>query len=250
MISDPSLTTTLDIPETFVFPVVLNDDNFNDYIEDLEGAEISDRYGVIIHAEDVENLESRHNYIILTMYSESLSFYDAVKVDFVITEDGRIWTEFDLPIKCHQINIWLSGKFTLTHLEVYAVSRSASIATTTTLGIVRPREDSAISVLANKKVDDAGNIIGEAGDIDVKVGAGLAKDEKGNLAIAGLSSSCLKSLTWKDDGFIVNETNSFKRVAEGLLHVETGTTIIIKTEDGNIEVNKESEATENESGGA
>lgn len=171
-----------------------------------------------------------------TTYESNSSVY------FEIHEntDGIVWLNFEVPTDMHAVTVYLRGTFT-AHVELYAESFSTETATTTTTGIVRPTVTSAISVVEKDIKDENGNITAKAGDIDVKLGDGLNKNDKGELCItASLSGSNWQNLLRFTNGFIVNGTISsdgtieknsgyfFERLASGdLLYKNADRTITI-----------------------
>lgn len=161
-----------------------------------------------------------------TTYESNCSVY------FEIPEntDGAVWLDFEVPTDMYGVTVYLRGSFT-AHVELYPESVSVETATTDTTGIVRPTKTSAISVVANDKIDDDGNVTARAGDIDVKIGDGITKNDKGELCTTSdLSGSNWTSLDRYTNGFIVNGSYYFERQSNGnLIYKNANRTITISS---------------------
>lgn len=163
-------------------------------------------------------------------HGPNLTYESNCSVYFLVNEntDGIVYVSFEIPTDMYSVTVYLRGTFT-AHIELYPESVSVETASTENTGIVRPTASSAISVVANDQIDSDGNVIAKAGDIDVKVGDGINKNEKGELCTTSdLSGSNWQSLDRYTNGFIVNGAYYFERESNGnLVYKNANRTITI-----------------------
>lgn len=227
MISDASQWVDIELEWSYssgVTPITNGYSIDNSRIESdttLTENQSTNKYGVIFIIASLD--ASINNYCELVFYDSSGSMLNASRTYFNIVEDGKTWIEIDVPHKVSRVEYVFGGKFDVTAIQLYGVSNLATVnvATYESVGTVQPDKFQGVKVEAD-------------GRIGINVGAGLSLDSEGKVTVTGLEGSAFKSLDYYDNGFKVNGTATFRRVASGLLHVESNTTIPITKKAGNI----------------
>lgn len=213
-------------------------------------------------------------------YNNERYFITASPVDaWAPVSDGSVLKYYDIPVnmKRETPSLYMTAHSGSKAGTVYVelafrkgLTGSAEPATTETTGTVRPPATSAISIVEETIIDDStGAILAAAGDIDVKIGAGLEKSETGELLVnlglgfapdeetgkieinlgdglqvndkgeicttSELSGTNWESLDRYEDGFVVNGIYKFQRQEDGsLLYVNANRVISITSNSGSL----------------
>lgn len=202
----------------------------------LDTTQQNTKYGFIFIVSNLTEFEN--NYMELVAYGEDGLFINNTRAHMPITSVhvGEVtWKYVTFPKKVTRFEFGFYGKYDVTAMQLFAVTETTTVnvATYENTGIVKPEQEKGIYVEADGRIGvNASKVIDNTLKTTSK-NITAAINEVMEL-VQTTTPVGLTSLVYKDNGFIVNNSATFRRIDQGLLHVESNVIIPITQESGSV----------------